>query len=158
MKDRIWGLLARRAAVAALSAVALAGVAGGTLVATHRPADKPTVAASETESPEASESPEPEGTESPGGSVERFHGDATTPCPVPDGATLDGNWTHGDYVGAWAATSDHDKTRDAAKTPCGLPQHAADAHAAKGTHGKSGDHNSHGQDVSAEHRQDDNGS
>jgi hypothetical protein len=156
MKDRIWGLLAKRVAVAAVSAVALAGVAGGTLVSSHHAADKPQVQATETESPEPTDTPDPN--ETPGGTVERFHGDNTTPCPLPDGVTLTGNWTHGDYVSAWSNTGDSSKTRDAAKSPCGLPQKAADAHAAHGTHGKSGANNTHGQDVSAQHRQNGNGS
>lgn len=164
MKERLLGQLARRIAVAIASAVTLAALAGGSfIVATQSAApegdDKPTVKAEETEAPET-EAPEPQGTESPGvhgGTVERFHGDGTHPCPMPDGVTLDGNWTHGDYVSAW---TDHDKKHEAAKSWCGKPMSsvakklAQQAGATAKTHGKSGE--PHGN--SADHKPADAGS
>jgi hypothetical protein len=127
MKDRIWAALAKRAAVAAVTGITLAVVGGGAfIVASQKPdsppglENKPVVA--------ASESP---GTEVHGGTVERFHGDGDNPCEPPSGTTLEGNWTHGDYVSAWAKSGDPEKTQEAAKSWCGLPQKAVDAKAAK---------------------------
>jgi len=48
----------------------------------------------------------------------RYHGDATT-CPAPSGATLAGNWTHGDFVSAWAKAGDRAKTLAASRSDCG---------------------------------------
>src|SRR5687768_7293793 len=59
------------------------------------------------------EEPE-EANEVHGGTIERFHAG----CDVPDGAKLSGNWTHGDYVTAWAATGDNAKIRAAAHSRC----------------------------------------
>jgi hypothetical protein len=69
-----------------------------------------------------------------GGSVSRFHDD----CALPEGvATLEGNWTHGDYVSAWATapTSDNEAVQAAAHSDCGMPTTSVDAKAR--THGKS---------------------
>jgi hypothetical protein len=66
-----------------------------------------------------------------GGTIERFHAG----CDVPDGAKLSGNWTHGDYVTAWAATGDNAKIQEAAHSRCGKPAHAGQgkpAHAGQG--------------------------
>jgi hypothetical protein len=58
----------------------------------------------------------------PGGTVERFHGGG---CDLPDGvAALEGNWTHGMYVEAWATTNDPTKIREAAHSRCGKPAQA----------------------------------
>ncbi|MFN2590142.1 MAG: hypothetical protein ABR518_05180 [Actinomycetota bacterium] len=66
-----------------------------------------------------------------GGPIERFHGPG---CDVPDGADLpEGNWTHGDYVTAWAETGDEAKVQEAAHSRCGKPAHAAAGHGKKGT-------------------------
>jgi hypothetical protein len=69
-----------------------------------------------------------------GGSVSRFH----TDCALPEGvAALEGNWTHGDYVSAWATApkSDAEAVKAAAHGACGMPMTSVDAKAR--THGKS---------------------
>ena len=67
-----------------------------------------------------------------GGSVERFHAE----CAFPEGVgPLEGNWTHGDFVSAWARADGSDAVKTAAHSPCGKPISAADAQA--GTHGRS---------------------
>src|SRR5687768_15121361 len=56
------------------------------------------------------------------GSVERFLGDATTPCTLPDGSPFVGN--HGQYVKAHpddAATADVNERQAAAESRCGKP-------------------------------------
>jgi hypothetical protein len=68
---------------------------------------------------------EAEGQGIPGGSIERFHSD----CDLPDGvAPLEGNWTHGMYVSAWATTNDPTKIVEAAHSRCGKPSHAGLGH------------------------------
>lgn len=58
----------------------------------------------------------------PGGSIERYHGGD---CDLPDGvAALEGNWTHGMYVSAWATTNDPVMIVQAAHSRCGKPSHA----------------------------------
>jgi hypothetical protein len=65
---------------------------------------------------------EAEGQGIPGGSIERYHG---SDCDLPDGAAaLEGNWTHGMYVSAWATTNDPTKIVEAAHSRCGKPSHA----------------------------------
>jgi hypothetical protein len=62
----------------------------------------------------------------PGGSVTRFHGNTDVSCSLPEGAqALEGNWTHGMYVEAWAGTNDPSKIVSAAHSPCGKPMQAA---------------------------------
>ena len=56
------------------------------------------------------------------GSVERFLGDGTTPCTLPDGSPFVGN--HGQYVKAHAddpATTDVNERQVAAESRCGKP-------------------------------------
>jgi hypothetical protein len=67
-----------------------------------------------------------------GGSVQRFHESAS--CPLPNGVTLPGNWTHGDYVSAWAGTGDPAAVQAAAHSSCGKPVKGA-GHS-KSKHGK----------------------
>jgi hypothetical protein len=69
-----------------------------------------------------------------GGSVDRVHDN----CPLPDGVSLSGNWTHGDYVSAWAK-SDPTTAKDAAQSPCGKPA-AASSHGGDHAQGQSGEH------------------
>ena len=60
--------------------------------------------------------------------VERFLGDETTPCTLPDGSPFEG--THGDYVAAHPddpETPDVDERAEAAQSPCGMPLDAVDA-------------------------------
>jgi hypothetical protein len=57
-----------------------------------------------------------------GGPNARFHNAGA--CPLPAGAKVQGNWTHGDYVTAWAE-ADPTKVRDAAHSACGKPAHVA---------------------------------
>jgi hypothetical protein len=68
------------------------------------------------------EAEEPEGEGIPGGTIDRYHG---SDCRQPDGvAALEGNWTHGMYVSAWATTNDPTKIVEAAHSRCGKPAHA----------------------------------
>ena len=69
-----------------------------------------------------------------GGSVQRFHDSAS--CPLPNGVTLSGNWTHGDYVSAWAAAGNPAAVQAAAHSSCGKP--AKGAGHSKDKHGKDG--------------------
>jgi hypothetical protein len=69
---------------------------------------------------------ESEGQGVPGGTISRFHGGSGVSCALPAGAAaLQGNWTHGMFVSAWAATNDSAKIVEAAHSPCGKPTHAA---------------------------------
>ena len=68
-----------------------------------------------------------------GGTVERVH----QGCTFPDGLEAPaGNWTHGDYVGAWSASGGTGNTTIPAHSQCGKPAHAGKHHA--GAPGKSG--------------------
>ena len=73
--------------------------------------------------------------------VERFLGDETTPCTLPDGSPFEG--THGDYVVAHPddpATPDVDERAEAAQSPCGMPLDAVDAkHDSADDNGKGND-------------------
>ena len=73
------------------------------------------------------------------GDTGRVHGTGET-CPLPDGvAALSGNWTHGEYVSAWAHWAAEQKqqglstesagasVRTAAQSDCGKPDTAASA-------------------------------
>lgn len=94
-------------------------------------------------SPSPSVAPFPSPTVAAQDTVARFHGDATHPCPFPPGSTLTGNWNHGAYVAAWAATGDHAATHQAAKSDCGKPvssMHSED-------HGRSAEAADHADDV-----------
>jgi hypothetical protein len=73
------------------------------------------------------------------GRVERFLGDATTACTLPDGSPFVGN--HGQYVQAHEddpATPDVNEREEAAKSPCGKPVQAVgeDAGGVEGDAGK----------------------
>jgi hypothetical protein len=58
----------------------------------------------------------------PGGIIDRYHG---SDCDLPEGAAvLEGNWTHGMYVEAWAMTKDATKIVTAAHSRCGKPLQA----------------------------------
>lgn len=74
-----------------------------------------------------------------GGWVERFHGQGTgiaaVDCGLPPGASLQGNWTHGEYVSSWATwiesapaaqlqEAEIGSVREAAHSGCGKPLHA----------------------------------
>jgi hypothetical protein len=61
-----------------------------------------------------------------GGSPARVHDG----CSFPDSAEPSGNWTHGDYVSAWAqaAGGDSASVRDAAHSSCGKPVSAHGPH------------------------------
>src|SRR5207302_309417 len=77
-----------------------------------------------------------------GGSVLRVHDN----CPLPPTASLTGNWTHGDYVSAWAATGDHVATKAAAQSSCGMPANSNGHSSNKGHHkgGKAHAKDNHG--------------
>jgi hypothetical protein len=95
------------------------------------------------------EEEEPEAAEAD--ATAKFHGDGTTSCDLPDGVTaLSENWTHGDYVSAWAKWASDQKqqglsteanglsVRDAAHSPCGKPVTSLSSHGRSGqAHGKS---------------------
>jgi hypothetical protein len=72
---------------------------------------------------QTTEQPEAEDEGIHGGPTPRFHDSGA--CPLPAGVELAGNWTHGDYVSAWAE-ADETKVRDAAHSPCGKPTHVAE--------------------------------
>jgi hypothetical protein len=157
MKKLLANILIKKAAMAIAIPVALAGMASGSYAVakiagapTHRAiaSADPSESVEPSDSIEPSDSPEPSDTPEPskspeehhGGTVERFHGDGTTACALPDGTTLTGNWTHGDYVSAWAATGDRAATRAAAHSPCGKRVKKAHSHGKSGeSHGKSGE-------------------
>ena len=54
-----------------------------------------------------------------GGPIQRFH--EAGRCSIVDVSTLDGNWTHGDYVAAVAALVDASLIPTAAHSDCGKP-------------------------------------
>ena len=59
-----------------------------------------------------------------GGPIERFH--QTGSCDLTAVASLPGNWTHGDYVSAVAATGNPAQIQNAAHSDCGKPMVAVD--------------------------------
>lgn len=127
MNRRAMILLLAGLMVLALSGIAAAAHSGGHAVTPPR--GKSAQAPKSGDANEPAEN-EQEGEGVHGGTIERTHAD----CPLPDGATLSGNWTHGDYVSAWAK-SDPTTAKDAAQSSCGKPA-AAVAHSAE--KGKSG--------------------
>jgi hypothetical protein len=58
-----------------------------------------------------------------GGPIERFH--MVGSCELTAVPSLPGNWTHGDYVSAVAASGDAAQIREAAHSDCGKPMVAA---------------------------------
>jgi hypothetical protein len=115
--------------LAALLVVALAGIA---LAARHAPQAAQAAAHANAAAALGQQSDEDQADDDGGvhgGTVERFHGSG---CDVPSGANLSGNWTHGDYVSAWAAGGDPEAIQAAAHSACGKPLHAT------GSHGKQG--------------------
>ena len=54
-----------------------------------------------------------------GGPIERFH--MTGSCDLTTVSSLPGNWTHGDYVSAVAASGSSALIREAAHSDCGKP-------------------------------------
>ena len=54
-----------------------------------------------------------------GGPIARFH--QAGGCTLTSAAALPGNWTHGDYVSAVAATGDSTMIVQAAQSNCGKP-------------------------------------
>jgi hypothetical protein len=59
-----------------------------------------------------------------GGPIDRFHGSGS--CGLTSIGGLPGNWTHGDYVSAVAATGDSTMIVQAAQSDCGKPMVAVD--------------------------------
>jgi hypothetical protein len=69
-----------------------------------------------------------------GGPIERMHDG----CAFPEGQTApDWNWTHGDYVSAWAHAGDHTVVPDAAHSDCGKHVKAEDHGGSSEDHGRS---------------------
>ena len=120
--------MSRRVLVALLTGLLVVvgtGIAFATLQSSERHTDARAAVG------QKSDQPSEEGEGVHGGTIERFHAN----CEVPQGADLTGNWTHGDYVSAWAATGDQDKIQAAAHSRCGKPAHAGQgkpAHAGQG--------------------------
>jgi hypothetical protein len=79
--------------------------------------------AEESDPPEEPDQPEGDVEDGHGGSVERFHEGCAFPGLV---AVPDGNWTHGDYVSAWAKAGDHEAHVAAAHSSCGKPMKAVE--------------------------------
>jgi hypothetical protein len=77
----------------------------------------------------------PSGSSHHGGPIQRFH-DAGS-CQLPNGVSLPGNWTHGDYVSAWAASGNPAAVQAAAHSSCGKPV-KGHGHS-KNKHGKGGE-------------------
>jgi hypothetical protein len=93
--------------------------------------------------------PASDGSSHHGGPIQRFH-DAGS-CQLPNSVSLPGNWTHGDYVGAWAATGNPAAVQAAAPSSCGKPVkghgHSKNKHGKGGElaeHGHNGNANGHG--------------
>jgi len=59
-----------------------------------------------------------------GGPIERFQEAGS--CDATAGPSLDGNWTHGDYVSAVAAGGNPAEIRAAAHSDCGKPMVSVD--------------------------------
>lgn len=136
------------------SGFAVASLVGSTQTG---PTDDTVVAATSAsegaeESPEASDH-----------GTERFHGDATT-CALPEGTTLSGDWSHGQFVSAWAASGDHDRTVAAAQSDCGKPSAAVEVTSTNAAQLDDGDeageaagHRSEAAEEAREHRDGDHG-
>lgn len=116
------------AGIAPVLAIALIGgtfavAAGAKGSARNAPAVEESIEPTPTATPSADPTPSVRPTPSPtaGGTVDRFHGDQTTPCTPPDGATMEGNWTHGAFVSAWAKAGGEGQPGAAARSSCGKP-------------------------------------
>ncbi len=119
MRPLIRKMLVRKAALAVAIPVALAAMAGGSYAVASFGTDHHSANVANHSQNLASDN------------TPRFHGDATTACPFPDGSTLTGNWTHGQYVAAWASTKNAAAVRSAAASSCGMPLSATQSHAPK---------------------------
>jgi hypothetical protein len=100
--------------------VGLSGAAAASVLATSPSPSAPSGTEShapETDAPEASAAPEDAGEH--GGTVARFQ--QASACDLANTSGLPGNWTHGDYVSAVAASGDHAQIRTAAQSDCGKP-------------------------------------
>lgn len=159
MKSYILGLLAKKAVLAAVVPIGLAALAGGGMaVASHvaAPSGSHAVASGTTAgsdvADDSTEVPATDPADESGDLVARFHGDATTVCNTPDGVTLSGDWTHGDYVSAWSA-GDPVAKKAAAHSRCGKP---LSAHVKAASEDKAKDDSEHadkaeGNDDEADH-------
>lgn len=105
----------------------LAGAVSGSLPGPAQDAAHTALAKVGIEVPKAKDKGKPakaDDTDGPG-SVERFLGDATTPCTLPDGSAFVGN--HGQYVKGHPddpATADVNERQVAAESRCGKPVQA----------------------------------
>ncbi len=100
--------------------VGVSGAAAASVLASSPSPDAPAAAQShahETDASEPSAAPQDAGAHR--GSVARFQ--QAGACDLTNTSGLPGNWTHGDYVSAVAASGDHAQTRTAAQSDCGKP-------------------------------------
>ncbi len=107
-------------ALAVVAVVLTSGVAAANMLST-RPSPSPRTEKDQARlAPEkASDESEEAGAGVHGGPIERFH--ETGGCSLVDVSTLQGNWTHGDYVAAVAALGDSSLIPTAAHSDCGKP-------------------------------------
>jgi hypothetical protein len=98
--------------LAVSGSILLSGVAVASVMASSRQSPKPT-------SDDRSDRREAvEDASVHGGSIARFHGSR---CSLTNVSAFQGNWTHGDYVSAEAATGDSALIVQAAQSDCGKP-------------------------------------
>jgi opacity protein-like surface antigen len=111
-------------AVGVITAVLASGVAAATVLSS--PSPKPTGESKQTRQAPVRESDEPNESAAAvhGGPIQRFH--KAGGCGLVDVGTLQGNWTHGDYVAAVAALGDASIIPIAAHSDCGKPMVAVD--------------------------------
>jgi hypothetical protein len=97
---------------AVLFAVMLSGVAVASVVASSRQSPNPHAS----DRPERQQEAKDTGVH--GGPIARFHGSG---CGLTNVSSLQGNWTHGDYVSAVAQGGDSALIVQAAHSDCGKP-------------------------------------
>lgn len=99
--------------------VLASGVAAATVLSA--PSATPTGQREQARQPAVKESNESDeaGVSVHGGPIERFH--EAGRCGLVDVSTLQGNWTHGDYVAAVTALGDASLIPTAAHSDCGKP-------------------------------------
>jgi len=99
-------------ALAVLVSLLLSGVAVASVVASSRRTPNPHASDRSERQHEAKD------TAVHGGPIARFHGSG---CGLTNVSSLQGNWAHGDYVSAVAATADSTLIVQAAHSDCGKP-------------------------------------
>ena len=107
-------------AVAVIAVVLTSSVAAATMLSTKPSPSPKREKTSDRLTPEkGSDQSDRLGADVHGGIIERFH--KADGCGLVDVSTLQGNWTHGDYVAAVAALGDASLVPTAAHSDCGKP-------------------------------------